>query len=598
MDHIADKLNAQLAAQPFSRRTLVKRASMLALSVPAVSAVLAACGSDDPGEPSDVADTVDATPTEGAGITVQQNATATTPAEPSGGATAESTSAAEPTTAAPDSTASTSAPSGASGGSITVSRQVDSENLDPVIQDGNINIWVFMSIYDQLVGIDDDGLALIPRLAESWEVDDDGATYVFNIRSGVQFFDGSDMTVEDIKWSIERARDTEESPWTFSLAQVQEITTPDESTVVISLTEPWAPFLPQVAMFNASVISKAFADENGVGALVDQTMGTGPFQLSEWRKGEQMTMVKNPNYWEEGLPLLDEIIWSVVPDGNSQILQVQGGEIDGIIGQGDVPLNRVPDLGQDENLQVLTWTSTYNNFIPLNTRNAPLNDVKVRQALNYATDKEALIETILFGNAEVSNSFMPNGALYWNPDQEGYPFDLERAQELMAESEHPDGFTLGFLVRAGNQQQVQIATALKDMWAGIGVDLDIQQLDQAVVQDLYRSFEFEAILSGWTNDIIDPDQLVSYAIIPETIENYRTGWVNDEAVELANEGRTTLEDDARREIYHEIQRIHMEDAPFVYLYVLPYIDVMNQRVQGYFHHPMGPYIFKETTVEE
>jgi peptide/nickel transport system substrate-binding protein len=573
---------------------------MLALSVPAVSAVLAACGSDDPDEPEAESADAEPTATEGSGgVTVQQNATATTPAESPGGSTpGDSASSPEPTTAEAEPTTSSSSPSGAAGGSITVSRQVDSENLDPVIQDGNINIWVFMSIYDQLIGIDDDGLALVPRLAESWEVEDDGATYVFNIRQGVKFFDGSDMTVEDIKWSIERAKDTEESPWTFSLAQVQEVTTPDDSTVVVSLTEPWAPFLPQIAMFNASVVSKAFADEVGVEALVDQTMGTGPFQLTEWRKGEQMTMVKNPYYWEEGLPLLDEIIWKVVPDGNSQILQVQGGEIDGIIGQGDVPLNRVPDLQEEENLQVFAWTSTYNNFIPLNTRNPPLDDVKVRQALNYATNKQALIDTILFGNAEISNSFMPNGALYWNPDQEGYPFNLERAQELMAESEHPDGFILEFLVRAGNQQQIQIATALKDMWAEIGVDLDIQQLDQAVVQDLYRTFDFEAILSGWTNDIIDPDQLVSYAIIFETIENYRTGWVNQEAVDLANEGRTTLEDKARREIYYKIQAIHMEDAPFVYLYVLPYIDVMNERVEGYFHHPMGPYVFKETSVEE
>lgn len=595
MGQITDKLNEQLTAEPFSRRTLVKRASMLALSVPAVSAVLAACGSDDPDEPAEEAE--DATPTEGAGVTLQQNATATTPAEPAGDATAESTSAAEPTTAAPDPTASTGEPSGAAGGSITVARQVDSENLDPVIQDGNINIWAFMSIYDQLITVDENGLDLIPRLAESWEAQDEGATYVFNIRPAVKFFDGSDMTVDDIKWSIERARDTEASPWTFSLAQVQEVSTPDESTVVVRLTEPLAPFLPQIAMFNASIISQAFAEEVGVDALVDQTMGTGPFQLSEWRKGEQMTMVKNPNYWEDGLPLLDEIIWTVVPDGNSQILQVQGGEIDGIIGQGDVPFNRVPDLQQDENLNVFLWTSTNNQFIALNCRNPPLNDVKVRQALNYATDKQALIDTILFGNAEVSNSFMPNGALYWNPDQEGYPFDLEQAQAAMAESESPDGFPLEFLVRAGNQQQLQLATALKDMWAAIGVNLDIQQLDIAVWNDKYRGFDFEAVHTQWTNDIIDPDQLVTYAIIPETIENYRTGWVNQEAVDLAMEGRVTLDPEERRNIYYEIQRIHMEDAPFVYLFVVPYIDVMNKRVQGYFHHPMGQYNFARTFVE-
>jgi peptide/nickel transport system substrate-binding protein len=571
---------AMLDTGRVSRRDFVKRSAALGFALPVVSTLLAACGGDDDDEPT-------ATPAAAATatqpITVQQNVTPT-----------PATSAATPDTAP---TATTAPSTGASGGSVTFARQVDSENLDPVIQDGNINIWVFMSMYDQLIGVADDGIGLSPRLAESWDISDDGTEYTFNIRSGVKFSDGSDMTVDDIKWSLERARDEEASPWSFTLTQVQDVATPDDSTVVLTLTEAWAPFLAQIAMFNASVISKAFAEDDP-GKLVDQVMGTGPFALQEWRLGERMVLVKNEHYWEEGLPLLDEINLTVIPDGNSQILQLQGGDIDGIIGQGDLPLNRVEELRGDSNLDVIAFTSTYNNFMAINTRNVPLDDVKVRQALNYATDKQALIDTVLFGIGEISNSFMPNGALYWNPDQEGYPFNLERAQELMAESNSPDGFPLEFMVRSGNQQQLQIVTSLQQMWAQIGVEVDIQQLDSAVVTDRYRSFDFQVILTGWTNDIIDPDQLVTYAIIPDTIQNYRTGWVNDQAVALANEGRVTLDPDRRREIYHEIQAIHMEDAPFVYLYVLPYVDALRTRVKDYHHHPMGQYVFKNMYVED
>jgi peptide/nickel transport system substrate-binding protein len=570
-----------LSDKHVSRRDLIKRSAALGFSLPVVSTLLAACGGDDE-TPTPTTAAAAATPTQP--ITVQQNVTPTP-------ATSAGTPASAPTATA------TSAPStGASGGSVTFARQVDSENLDPVIQDGNINIWVFMSMYDQLIGVADDGIGLAPRLAESWDISDDGTEYTFNIRSGVKFSDGSDMTVEDIKWSLERARDEEASPWSFTLTQVQDVATPDDSTVVLTLTEAWAPFLAQIAMFNASVISKAFAEDDP-GKLVDHVMGTGPFALQEWRIGERMVLVKNEHYWEEGLPLLDEIVLTVIPDGNSQILQLQGGDIDGIIGQGDLPLNRVEELRRDPNLNVMTFTSTYNNFMAINCRNPPLDDVKVRQALNYATDKQALIDTVLFGIGEISNSFMPNGALYWNPDQEGYPFNLERAQELMAESNSPDGFPLEFMVRSGNQQQLQIVTSLQQMWAQIGVEVDIQQLDSAVVTDRYRSFNFQIILTGWTNDIIDPDQLVTYAIIPETIQNYRTGWVNERAVALANEGRVTLDPDRRREIYYEIQAIHMEDAPFVYLYVLPYVDALRSHVKGFHHHPMGQYIFKNMYVE-
>ena len=575
-------LQQHVQAGHISRRGFIKRGLALGFSLPVVSAALAACGGDDDDDDDgDSGAGAEEEPTATSGeVTIRTEATPTedTGEEP------------EPTP--------TEAPAGEAGGRVTFSRQADSDNLDPVLNDGNINIWLFMNIYDQPVKVSEDGTTLIPGIATEWEVSDDGLTYTFTIREGVKFFDGSDMTVEDIIWSIERAKSHPESIWTFSLEALDEITAPDESTIVMMLNQPWAPFLADLAMFNSSVISKAYVEEVGEEALVDHTMGTGSFHLQEWNKAENMTLVRNPNYWEEGLPLLDEIFLTVVPDGNSQILQLQGGEIDGIIGQGDLAFNRIADLEADANIQIINSLSTWNNFVVLNTRNSPLDDVKVRQALNYAADKGALIDTVLFGYAEPSNSFMPVGALYWNADQEGYPFDLDRAKELIAESEHTDGFMIEFQIRSGNQQQLQIATALKEMWSQIGAEVEISQLEQGVYSDNYRNNEFEARLSGWTNDIIDPDQLNSYAILPELTENYHTGWTNQEAIDLANEGRAELDQEKRREIYARIQELHMQDAPFIYLYVLPYIDALSSRVQGFFHHPMGHYIFKNMSVEE
>lgn len=582
-----DSLTAHLQAGHLSRRDFVKRAAALGFSAPVIGAVLAACGGDDD---EDTPETTAASPTTAApgaeptatqGVTIQQNITPTAGASPAAGSS--------PTAVAP---------TGAAGGAITVSRQVDSENLDPVMQDGNINIWVFMSIYDQLIRIDTNGTALLPGLATEWDISDDGMTYTFTIREGVKFSDGTDMTVDDIKWSIERARDTEDSPWTFSLAQVASVDTPDDTTVQITLTEPWSPFLSDISMFNSSVISRAFAEEVGVEGLVDQCMGTGPFALQEWRKAESMTLVKNENYWEEGLPLLDQITYTVVPDVNAQILQLQGGEVDGIIGQGDVPFNRVEELDADPNIQVIRSLSTYNNFLVLQTQHEPLDDVHVRRALNYATDKQAIIDTILFGNAEVSNSFMPNGALFWNADQEGYPFDLDKAREELAQSKAPDGFEVEIQIRSGNDQQSAIATAVQAMWSQIGVTVNILPLEATVLAQNNRDENFAIRITGWTNDIIDPDQLVSYAILPETTNNYHTGWQSQEAIDLANEGRAEQDPDARRQIYYQIQQIHRDEAPFVYLYVVPYVDALLTRVQGFFHHPMGPYDFRNVYIEE
>ena len=221
----------------------------------------------------------------------------------------------------------------------------------------------------------------------------------------------------------------------------------------------------------------------------------------------------------------------------------------------------------------------------------------MRQALNYATDKQALIKVVNFGIGEISNSFMPNGALYWNKDQTGYPFDLDKAKGLMKELTIPSGGKIAIMLQAGRASALQLATALKDMWAKIGIDLDIQQLEQAIVTDNYRNNKFEIYATGWTNDIIDPDELVSYAILPEQVQNYHTGWTNQEAIDLANKGRTELKDDERRKIYYRIQEIHMQDAPFVYLYVVPYIDVVKKSVQGFFHNPMGQWDWSKTSIQ-
>lgn len=556
MDHLTDKLDA---------RTLSRRHFLRFVAGAGAASLLAACGAGAPATPASA-------PTSAATsgpITVNQNAP-------------QATSAAGPTAAAAK-----------MGGTFTFSRSSDSDNLDPVTQDGNVDIWIFMNIYDQLVKVNDAGTEVIPALAEKWDISQDGTTYTFKLRQGVTFSDGTPLKASDVKFSLDRAQTNKKSGWTFSLEPVQEITAPDDSTVVIKLKQAWAPFLADLAMFNASIISEAFAKKIGEDKLVDQTMGTGPFALSEWKKGEYISLKKNDKYWDKGLPYLDEIKITVVPDDNNRILQLQGNQIDGMY---NVPLNRVAELSKDANFTVTQFTSTYNNFIALNTRNAPLNDVKVRQALNYATDKQTLIKVVNFGIGQVSNSFMPNGALFWNADQTGYPFDLDKAKSLIKESSIPNGGKIGIQLQAGSESGLQLATALKDMWSKIGIDLDIQQLEQAVVTDNYRKNKFETYATGWTNDIIDPDELVSYAIVPDNFENYHTGWINQEAVDLAKKGQTTLDAGERRKIYYRIQELHQQDAPFVYLYVLPYVNVLTKKVQGFLHHPMGQWVWAHTSV--
>ncbi|MDQ3227499.1 MAG: ABC transporter substrate-binding protein, partial [Chloroflexota bacterium] len=294
-----------------------------------------------------------------------------------------------------------------------------------------------MSIYDQLVRVGADGISLVPALAESWDISEDGLTYTFHLRPNVLFSDGTPMTAADVLYSWVRAANDPEEHWTFTLTalkrdaegQVEGITTPDDATVVVELAQPWSPFLSDVAMFNMSVISEAFAAGNEE-RLTQECMGTGPFAFAEWNKGEFLRLVKNTNYWEEGLPLLDEVVVSVVPDDNARILQLQGGELDGMK---DVPSSRVPELAQDPNLKVYQFPSTETRYITLNTRDAPLDDPFARRALQYATDRQTLVDVVLFGVGVPATSFMPKGALYWNDMLEPYAYDVARAQEELAQ---------------------------------------------------------------------------------------------------------------------------------------------------------------------
>jgi peptide/nickel transport system substrate-binding protein len=494
------------------------------------------------------------------------------------------------------------------GGTLRYARASDSDNLDPVTNDGNVNIWVFMNVYDQLLKVTLDGANLEPGLAEKWEISDDGLTYTFHLRQGVKFSDGTPMKASDVKYSLERAANDPAQTWTFTLTAlkrgassdpnvpgpVEGITAPDDNTIVIEIAQPWAPFLSDLAMFNCSIISEAFASGNEQ-RLTQEMMGTGPFMLQEWKKGESITLNKNPNYWETGLPFLDQVVLNVVPDDNNRILQLQGGEIDAIY---DVPSGRIQELQSDSNLKVILFPSTFTAYVTLNTRNAPLNDVNARLALEYATDRQTLISVVLNGAGTEATTLLPRGALFWNSELPGFPYDVEKAKQLMAQSATPNGFTLEFTYQAGDAEVEQLATVLKDMWSQIGVDLTINPAEQGVYSDAYNNHTFQAMYNSWTNDIIDPDELINYAILPESSEAFQTGWQNAEAIDLARKGALETDPAKRQPIYFRIQEIWNSEAPMVPLYHKPYIDVTTVKVHNLGHPPTGQWVFKKTWIEQ
>ncbi|MEZ4520744.1 MAG: ABC transporter substrate-binding protein [Thermomicrobiales bacterium] len=591
-----------LLKNSLSRRDFARRALGLALAAPAVSALLAACGGDDDDDDDD--DSGESTSAESA---QEPTATVVISADMSGAATqtAEAEAGAGEATEVPDEpTPTTAAADGEikEGGSASFIRDSDADLYDPVLNDSNSTIWLVFSMYQSLVRSDRTATGIEPAIAESWDISDDGLVYTFHLRPGVKFADGSELSTEDVIWSLERARDSEESPWSFTLANAADITAPDDSTIEITLSAGDAAFLAAVSMFNSSIISKAYVEENGEDILKDHSMGTGPFYLKEWAVSEYTLLARNEYYWEEGLPHLDEVKVITVPDSNSAILQLQGGEVDGVIGQISIPYNRVAELQSDPDINVILATASYNYFARVNTAfpepNPPFDDLKVRQAMAYAIDYDQLIETVQFGIAERSTTIIPNGALYHNPNIPPHEFDLDKAKELMAESEHPDGGDAEVLISAGNPQQEALAIALQAMWKEIGINLIISPLDNAVIRDRTNAGDYDVRLGGWTNDMIDPDQILGYFTLPDASDYAKTGYSNPRVEELVRAAKTELDPEKRQEMYYEVQEIYREEGPLFYLFSIPYIDALQNYVKGFWQHPLGPYGFVDTWLDK
>jgi peptide/nickel transport system substrate-binding protein len=337
-------------------------------------------------------------------------------------------------------------------GVLTIGRREDGTTFDPIKSAQNVDFWVFSNVYDVLVRVDRTGTTLEPGLAESWEVSDDGLTYTFKIRDA-KFSDGSPLTAEDAAYSLTRIRDDEGSLWSDSYTIIESAEATDDRTLTVTLTTPSAPFLSTLAMPGASVISKAGMESMGSDAYAESPIASGAFTVKEWIRGDRVVLEKNPNFWEADRVQLDGVEWISIPDDNTRMLKVQAGEIDSAI---FVPFSRIAELQTDPNLTIHLDASTREDHLLINHERGSLADVRVRQAIDFAIDKQAIVDAVTFGIGEVAYSYIPKGALYHHADNLQRPHDPAKAKELLAEAGASD-LTLDYVVNAGDEVDEQIA---------------------------------------------------------------------------------------------------------------------------------------------
>jgi peptide/nickel transport system substrate-binding protein len=473
------------------------------------------------------------------------------------------------------------------GGTLTFARTADIFTFDPYNTQDDYSIFTELQVYDRLVKLSADGKSVEPELSTEWKVADDGLSATFTLRDGVKFSDGSPLTADDVVFSLTRAIDQEGS-WGFLFSPVKSVTMVDAKTVSFQMSEPFAPLLPALSTFAASVYSKANFEKAGAQAG-EQPLGTGAFMLEKWDKGNQLVLAKNPNYWQPGKPYLDKVVFTVVGDDNARVLQLTSSTADVI---DFVPPNQVDQVtGGGGQIERVDGTAV--GWLTLNEAKKPLDEASVRCALAYAVDRQAIADTVYFGLATPAKSIIPSTTLYYDADTDPITFDLDKAKELLSKSSVPTGFPLEATVPTGDSTRLNIAQIWADSLKQIGVTLKINQLEGTTAQEQYNTEKYTVRISAWTNDTPDPDEMMGAGLDYEVQNALHTGYHSDEVRDLVLAGRKELDSAKRQETYSEIQRKVNQDCPFIYTVEVPRLYASTAKVQGFAPNSQGKYSFED-----
>ncbi len=570
------RLEAVLAG-PVSRRKLLKRTALLGLSAPVIGGLLAACGGDDDDdeEPTN-------TTSSGPGATSPAGtAPPSTEASPTTGETDDEPTATTGGTAPePTSTTGAAAPpagEGVAGGTLIFGLLRDPIAFDPHIAYGASSSSLQGNIYDTLVEYDVDG-NLVGALAESWEVSDDGLEYVMSLRQGVTFHDGATFEAEDVVATFDRIMDEETgASRRVELSNVGSYEATDDFTVTMTLPQPYATLLPVLATSTMYMIDKDWI-ESGVDPTAEMN-GTGPFMLDSFEKEVKYTLVKNPNYWKEGLPYLDSIEQVPIPDDNARMNAMRSGEINFVE---YVPWQNMAEFEEDDNYTSFKGFDTY-NIVRLNVGRPPLDNPLVRQALNFAIDREAVIAVAFGGEGEeMTVALFPSESPWYHEELDGHwSYDPDRAQELLAEAGvDPSTVTLDFAVATisvhSDTGQV-VAQQLEDL----GFTVNIIQQDVPTLTERRTTGDYQMMQDGLSLAYPDPDAYSVYFDTGASQYAMGVGYDNPELAELLAQGRSELDPDARKEIYRQFTEVLLDDAPWIFILFRPQAEVMAANVKGY-----------------
>lgn len=447
---------------------------------------------------------------------------------------------------------------------LVVGVVLEPPHLDPTAgAAAAIDEIVYANIFEGLTRIGEKG-EVLPALAERWDVSDDGKEYTFHLRQGVTFHDGTDFDAEDVKFSLERAMaEDSTNAQKVLFSAIESIEVIDPATVKIMLAYPQGSFLYNMGWGDAVIVAPESADTNK-----ETPIGTGPFTFQNWARGSSVTIVKNPNYWGEPVAL-ERAEFRFIPDSAASVTAVLSGDVQAFtnIQAGDA----LPQIQSDPRFEVVIGATEGETILAMNNGKEPFDNLKVRQAISHALDREEIILGATSGHGvPIGSHFSPANEAY--VDLTGlYPHDVETAKQLLAEAGYPDGFSATLKLPPPNyarQGGEIIASQLRE----IGIELEIVPMEWAQwLEQVFTNKDYDLTIVSHT----EPNDINIYAR-----EDFYFNYHNPEFNAVMEELELTTDPARRNELYGKAQRIIAEDAVNGFLFQLPKIGVWDAKLEG------------------
>jgi len=473
---------------------------------------------------------------------------------------------------------------------LTFTTDLEPNDLDPALAYDTDSFSIILNVFDRLVQYEKGSTEIESSLATSWETPD-SRTYIFNLKEGVMFHDSTPFNATSVKYSFDRSIEIEGySSYLFSVIENTEVL--DTYKVQVSLYEPFAPFLQVMAHPAASIVSQDAAETMGTGTdpptgFNINPVGTGPFKFDHWDHGKELVLTGNKEYFK-GAPQFETLIFRVTLEAAEREAELLRGDVDAVFTcPPGVPAEDLSALESNPDVNVIKGVGSSIEFLGLNTQKPPLNDIKVREAIAYAIDYDAIISDVMDGRAQrIGGPVPPNIFGYKNLSITQR--DVTKAKQLLTEAGYADGFEITITYNIDNLGRRKTAEVIRDSLSDVGINVAIKGLDWDAAIDEYLSMEYEMCINKWIPDYFDADsyltpQFHSSSLAPNGANIF--GFSDPRVDELIDQARSTLSEDIRLGAYQEAQERIVEQIPAIFLYVPDIYDITRFNVVNWVHSP-------------